>query len=80
MCDVCGPVMQKIKQQERDDGTNDDPLTRDQDMLPGEQRPASVASVSSHVDEQSQLYTVQAVQTRLIATHHEQLMEHQKKA
>jgi Bromodomain/TAZ zinc finger len=91
MCEVCGPVMLKIKQQERDDGTTDDPLTRDQEMLPGEQRAASVVSLPSgahHMNEQSQLHMVQAVQTKLKAQldilkllqkHQEQLLEQQKR-
>jgi type III secretory pathway component EscV len=91
MCEVCGPVMLKIKQQERDDGTNEDPLTRDQEMVPMEQRSTFVASVPSstqHVGEQSQLHMVQAVQTKLKAQldilkllqkHQEQLLEQQKK-
>ena len=33
-CEVCGPVMQKIKQQERYDGSIDDPLAREQDVAP----------------------------------------------
>ena len=31
-CEVCGPVMLKIKQQERDDGVSSDPLTVSQDL------------------------------------------------
>ena len=91
MCEVCGPVMVKIKQQERDDGTNDDPLTRDQEMMPGEQQSASVGQVPSGphpVNDQSQLHMVQAVQTKLKAQldilkllqkHQEQLLEQQKR-
>jgi len=33
-CEVCGPVMMKIKQQERDDGSVDDPLAHDHDISP----------------------------------------------
>ena len=92
MCEVCGPVMIKIKQQERDDGTNDDPLTRDQEMVSAElQRLVSAASVPSgaqHLSNQSQLHMVQAVQTKLKAQldilkllqkHQEQLLEQQKR-
>jgi Bromodomain/TAZ zinc finger len=77
-CEVCGPVMLKIKQQERDDGTSDDPLTRDQEMSPTEQ-PSSyspsmnptamfpLGSSSSSASNQSQLSQVQANHSRLKA-------------
>jgi Bromodomain/TAZ zinc finger len=77
-CEVCGPVMLKIKQQERDDGTSDDPLTRDQEMSPTEQPPIFTpvmnptaifpqASSSSTTANQSQLSQVQASHSRLKA-------------
>jgi Bromodomain/TAZ zinc finger len=81
-CEVCGPVMVKIKQQEREDGSSssEDPLTRDQDPIPLQ---------GQHGDnsDQSQLYQVQAQQTRLKAQldslkvlqrQQEQLLEQQK--
>jgi Bromodomain/TAZ zinc finger len=81
-CEVCGPVMVKIKQQEREDGSSstEDPLTRDQDPIP-------LQGQLDDNSEQSQLYQVQAQQTRLKAQldslkvlqrQQEQLLEQQK--
>lgn len=71
-CEVCGPVMLKIKHQERDDGSVEDPLTRDQDPISHSQIPSAASSIatSQHMQgasEQSQLVQVQARQSKLKA-------------
>lgn len=91
-CEVCGPVMLKIKKQERDDCSVEDPLTRDQDTIALSQ-PASAATslyTSQHrqsSSDQSQLFQVQAHQSRLKAQldslkllqkQQEQLLEQQR--
>jgi Bromodomain/TAZ zinc finger len=93
-CEVCGPVMLKIKQQERDDGSVEDPLTRDQDPIPPlqSQIPAAATTLSTTQQQQSagdqpQLHQVQAQQSKLKAQldslkllqrQQEQLLEQQK--
>lgn len=75
-CEVCGPVMLRIKQQERDDGTADDPLTREQDnsgQIPlVDSAPLVATSLQGRPDfadpsDQSQLCQVQAQQSKLQA-------------
>jgi Bromodomain/TAZ zinc finger len=92
LCEVCGPVMVKIKQQEREDETADDPLTRDQDISPAEQPSSFTELLPSSAypqlsGNQSQLFQVQANHTRLKAQldilkllqkQQEQLLEQQK--
>ena len=66
-CEVCGPVMMRIKQQERDDGAFD-PLIRDQDSPVPQPTEASSAvqqmQVSVNVSDEAQLQQVQAQQMK----------------
>lgn len=93
-CEVCGPVMLKIKQQESDDGSVEDPLTRDQDPIPlsPEQIPATIATLAlcqnqPNLGDQAQLQQAQEQQSKLKALfdslkllqrQQEQLLEQQK--
>lgn len=92
-CEVCGPVMLKIRNQERDDGSLDDPLARDQDTtLPTPQPQIPVATASSTqqqhgLSDQAQLLQLQAQQSKLNAQleslkllekQQEELLEQQK--
>ena len=72
-CEVCGPVMTRIRQQERDDGAGD-PLTKDQDPLstsrgttpqPTPHQPALVTADAA--SDEAQLQQVQAQQVKLKA-------------
>lgn len=76
-CEVCGPVIYKIKQQERDDGSpHHDPLVRDQDVTLPVQNPEVPAVVSTgsanqqqpqDTSELAQLLQLQAQESKLKA-------------
>lgn len=88
-CEVCGPVMQKIKQQERGQDTNEDPLTRDQNSASqtasGNAASATIQQQSvtgqlqvAQSDEQQSTMKAQVDNLRLIQSQQEQLKEQQR--
>jgi hypothetical protein len=88
-CEVCGPVMKQIKQQERDDGIAD-PLVREQDnSLTSNSTASAVAEGNFNGTAGSQAQDVNAVQhsklkaqfdsLKLLQKQQEQLLEQQKR-
>jgi hypothetical protein len=86
-CEVCGPVMKQIKQQERDDG-NADPLVREQDTsLTNNSTAANVSQRNFNVAAQTQDLNIvqhsklkaQFDSLKLLQKQQEQLLEQQKR-